>query len=195
MSRDAARIEGALVELVASLFDSAEFRRFLRMELGQEEVESLLPSNAGLLDLVDKAIQALRRRRLLNDDFFEKLRKARPAGSEEIQRLQQESKDLQRASVFETKDLDASSLTTFGNADRFQLLFKVASPDFVRSTKAMQVEGGCILQVSTRERAPSGGWAVAEAVTFVPNVRIIEDLDPTGKLVGRHLEAGSHEAR
>jgi hypothetical protein len=74
-------------------------------------------------------------------------------------------------------------ITVVGNPDQFRLLFKAASGWWQKSTKAMDVGTGCIVQVSSEFLNPDGSVTVAEALTFVPGVTI-ED-DPGG--TGRHL--------
>ena len=71
-----------------------------------------------------------------------------------------------------------------GNGDLFQLLAKASSQaeGWMKSTKAMEVTGGCVVQVTTQQRNPDGSYAVAEALTFVPGVTIhFDKLDPTIK--------------
>lgn len=66
----------------------------------------------------------------------------------------------------------------FGNVDIFQLICKASSESqgWMKSCKAMQIEGGgCVVQVTTQYNNPDGTKSVAEALTFVPNVRIVED--------------------
>jgi hypothetical protein len=49
----------------------------------------------------------------------------------------------------------------------------------MKSTKAMQIDGvGCVVQVTTQQ-----GDNVSEAVTFVPNVKIVSDENGGRKLV------------
>ena len=62
----------------------------------------------------------------------------------------------------------------WGNGDLFKLLCKASSKTegWMKSTKAMQVPNGCVVQVTTQQ------WAnVAEALTFVPGVKIQEEKD------------------
>jgi hypothetical protein len=73
--------------------------------------------------------------------------------------------------------------TIVGNPDNFVLLFKANGPTWKKSTKAMAVEGGCLVQVSTEVLGSGGYIGVAEALSFVPGV-VIED-DASGE--GRHL--------
>jgi hypothetical protein len=76
-------------------------------------------------------------------------------------------------------------LVIVGDGDAFQLLFKASSQaeGWMKSTKAMQVPGGCVVQVTTQQRNPDGTYAVAEAITFVPGVIITPDINHGRKLV------------
>jgi len=77
-------------------------------------------------------------------------------------------------------------IKTFGNGDMFKLLSKAWSEDegWMKSSKAMEIPFvGCVVQVTTQQ-----GDNVAEAVTFVPGTRIIEEKDKQGSITGRHLE-------
>jgi hypothetical protein len=66
-----------------------------------------------------------------------------------------------------------------GNGDMFLVLCKASSEaeGWMKSTKAMAVRGGCVVQTSTQQMNPDGSYAVAEALVFVPNVEIIDDVD------------------
>ena len=68
---------------------------------------------------------------------------------------------------------NVSDLTVFGDGDMFKLISKASSADegWMKSTKAMEIDGvGCVVQVTTQQNAQ-----VAEALTFVPGVRIDGD--------------------
>ena len=68
-----------------------------------------------------------------------------------------------------------------GNGDLFRLLCKASSKNekWMKSTKAMVIHGvGCVVQVTTQQ-----GKNVAEAVTFVPGVTIVDDVNGGRKLV------------
>ncbi len=69
-----------------------------------------------------------------------------------------------------------------GNGNMFKLLCKASSESegWMKSTKAMEVSGGCVVQVTTQQRNPDGSYAVAEALTFVPGVGIKPDHDHEG---------------
>jgi hypothetical protein len=80
-------------------------------------------------------------------------------------------------------------LKIYGDGDTFRLLCKASSQSegWMKSTKVCNVSGGCIVQVTTQQRNPDGSYAVAEALTFVPNAQIDVSSNPR-KLVGiEHL--------
>jgi hypothetical protein len=73
---------------------------------------------------------------------------------------------------------EISDIEVYGNGDLFQLISKASSKKqgWMKSTKAMELPGGgCVVQVTTQRKNPDGSYAVAEAITFVPVVRIYED--------------------
>lgn len=53
----------------------------------------------------------------------------------------------------------------------------------MKSTKAMNVGHGCLVQVTTQQRNVDLTYAVAEALTYVPGVSIQEDINGGRKLV------------
>ena len=74
-----------------------------------------------------------------------------------------------------------SDIKVVGNGDMFQLLCKASSKEqgWMKSTKAMYVEYiGCVVQTSTQQ-----GDNVAESITFVPGVKIAEDINGGRKLI------------
>ena len=73
-----------------------------------------------------------------------------------------------------------------GNPDQFVLLFKAAGKTWKKSTKAMDVGSGCVVQVSTEQLSPDGSLGIAEAITFVPGAKLSDD----GTSKGKHLIAG-----
>lgn len=76
-------------------------------------------------------------------------------------------------------------IKVFGDGDQFKLLCKASSQNegWMKSTKAMEMPGiGCVVQVTTQQ-----GTNVAEALTFVPGAKIIEDVNDEGVVVGRRL--------
>lgn len=82
---------------------------------------------------------------------------------------------------------NVSDLKTFGDGDTFKLLCKASSEaeGWMKSTKAMQTPNGCVIQVTTQQ-----GDNIAEALTYVPGVRLVEDYQSgMNDVIGRHLEA------
>jgi len=67
-----------------------------------------------------------------------------------------------------------------GNPDLWVLICKASSESegWMKSTKAMQMPSGCLVQVSTKEDSK-----VAEALQFVPGVKIDTDKDGNSQLV------------
>ena len=66
-----------------------------------------------------------------------------------------------------------SDLAVFGNGDTFKLLCKASSKSggWMKSTKVMNIPGvGVVIQVTTQQ-----GDQVAEALQFVPGVKLIGD--------------------
>ena len=80
---------------------------------------------------------------------------------------------------------NVSDVKIVGNVDMFKLLCKASSKaeGWMKSTKAMQLPNGCCLvQVTTQQRNPDGSYALAEALTFVPGVEIVDDVNGGRKL-------------
>ena len=77
----------------------------------------------------------------------------------------------------------------FGDGDLWKLLSKASSKaeGWMKSTKAMEVPHGCLVQVTTQQRNADGSYAIAEAVTFVPGVCILEEVDSETGVTGRYL--------
>ncbi|WP_246096270.1 hypothetical protein [Paenibacillus sinopodophylli] len=73
-----------------------------------------------------------------------------------------------------------SDLQVYGDGDTFTLLCKASSQSqgWMKSTKVANVDGGCIVQVTTQQKNPDGSYAVAEAVTYVPGMNIDKDSEP-----------------
>lgn len=93
-------------------------------------------------------------------------------------------KTLHNSDISGTRQ-NVKDVAVVGNGDMFQLLCKASSQEegWMKSTKAMQVPGGCVVQVTTQQRNPDGSYAVAEALTFVPGVKIEDDENNGRKLV------------
>lgn len=69
---------------------------------------------------------------------------------------------------------NVSDIKFFGDGDTFALVCKASSESegWMKSTKAMNVPNGAVIQVTTQQRNPDGSYAIAEAVTFVPGVEL-----------------------
>jgi hypothetical protein len=80
---------------------------------------------------------------------------------------------------------NVKDIAVVGNGDMFRLLCKASSQaeGWMKSTKAMEVPGGCVVQVTTHQRNHDGTNAVAEALAFVPGVKIADDDNNGRKLV------------
>lgn len=80
---------------------------------------------------------------------------------------------------------NVKDIRVVGNGDAFRLLFKACSQEegWMKSTKAMEIPGGCLVQVTTQQRNPDGSYAVAEALAWVPGVKITDDENSGRKLV------------
>ena len=73
-----------------------------------------------------------------------------------------------------------SDIKVVGNGDTFALLCKASSKSqgWMKSAKAMEIpDVGCVVQVTTQQ-----GGNVAEALTFVPGVKIEPDENGGRKL-------------
>ena len=57
----------------------------------------------------------------------------------------------------------------------------------MKSTKAMSVPGGSVVQVTTQQRNPDGSYALAEALCYVPGAIVYSVKDAEGNIVGREL--------
>ena len=78
---------------------------------------------------------------------------------------------------------NVKDVVVFGNGDMFRLLCKASSESegWMKSTKAMEVFGGCLVQVTTHQRNHDGINAIAEALEYVPNVKIADDVEHGGR--------------
>jgi hypothetical protein len=80
---------------------------------------------------------------------------------------------------------NAKDIVVVGNVDMFQLLCKASSQaeGWMKSTKAIEVCGGCAVQVTTQQRNSDGSYTIAEALANVSGVRIANDENGGRKLV------------
>lgn len=96
-------------------------------------------------------------------------------------------KTLENSDISGTR-VNVPDVKVVGNGDMFQLLCKASSKaeGWMKSTKACQTPGGCIVQVTTQQRNSDGSYAVAEALTFVPDVCITPDTNNGRRLAMIH---------
>lgn len=99
-----------------------------------------------------------------------------------------------------TAKSNVSDMVTFG-ADVFKLISKASSQNegWMKSTKAMEIEKvGCVVQVTTQQLNDTGNQrskseaslkhsVIAEALTFVPCVKIQTIMDSDGDVMARIL--------
>ena len=95
-----------------------------------------------------------------------------------------DEKTLDNTTANQAKD-QVKDLKIWGDGDMFKLLCKASSAreGWMKSTKAMEIPNvGCVVQVTTQQDD-----LVAEAVTFVPGVKIKEVKDDAGVVIARSL--------
>jgi hypothetical protein len=76
----------------------------------------------------------------------------------------------------------------FGD-DLFKLLSKASSDSegWMKSTKALDTGRGCLVQVTTQQLNVDGTYSLAEALTFVPGVKVVEHTNSAGEITGRTI--------
>jgi len=74
---------------------------------------------------------------------------------------------------------NVKDIVFWGDGDSFKLISKASSEaeGWMKSTKCMDVGNGVVLQVTTQQRNEDGSYSVAEAVTYVPGVDILEEFE------------------
>lgn len=93
-------------------------------------------------------------------------------------------KTLSNTTANQAKD-QVKDIVFWGNGDAWKLLGKASSKNegWMKSSKAYEIPlVGCVVQVTTQQ-----GSNVAEAVTFVPNVRILETTNSDNVVIERKL--------
>jgi hypothetical protein len=76
----------------------------------------------------------------------------------------------------------------WGDGDTFKLISKASSESegWMKSTKAMQAGQSVVIQVTTQQRNANGSYSIAEALTTVNNVKIVENKQD-GVVISRIL--------
>lgn len=77
------------------------------------------------------------------------------------------------------------AIEVFGDPDQLKVLFKVQAEDWKKSTKALSVPGGCLVQMTTERRGRDGSWTTSEALQFVPDVTLLKAPTGEGHMLGR----------
>lgn len=93
-------------------------------------------------------------------------------------------KTLDNVDIKDVKN-KVKDVNVFGDGDMFKLLSKASSESegWMKSTKAMEIPKiGCVVQVTTQQLNKDGRYSLAEALTFVPHVKIVEDINGGRKL-------------
>lgn len=85
---------------------------------------------------------------------------------------------------------NVTDVKVVGNGDTFQLLCKASSEKegWMKSTKAMEVEGGSVVQVTTQQTNPDGSYSVAEALAYVPGVIVVNGENGGRRLKGMYKD-------
>lgn len=91
-------------------------------------------------------------------------------------------KTVNNTNIVEAKK-NVGDIKIFGKPDQWELLCKASSEKegWMKSTKAMSVGTGCIVQCTTQQRNPNGSYTISESVCFVPGVRIVENIRGGGR--------------
>jgi hypothetical protein len=99
-----------------------------------------------------------------------------------------EAKSLQNTDANGAKK-NVKDIVFWGDGDTFKLISKASSEaeGWMKSTKAMQAGHNVVVQVTTQQRNPDGSYALAEAVTTVPNAEIV-DIIENGVVVSRQIQ-------
>lgn len=84
--------------------------------------------------------------------------------------------------ITKTSDL-SEEVKTFGDPDQLKLLFKAQGKGWKKSTKALELPYGCLIQVTTERESRDGDWTNAEAVVFVPQVKLEQTKEGVFKVV------------
>jgi len=85
---------------------------------------------------------------------------------------------------------NVKDVVMFGD-DLFKLMSKASSEKegWMKSTKGMDTGKGCVIQVTTQQRNQDGSYSIAEALTYVQGVTLVDQMGENGDVViGRRLK-------
>jgi len=71
-------------------------------------------------------------------------------------------------------------LEKFGDPDQWACLCKAWSHEegWMKSTKVLNIDnGGCLVLVTTQQRNPDGSYALSDALAYVPDASIVQDVE------------------
>ncbi len=136
---------------------------------------STILANLALTDVYPRSVQRMlaMRENIMSDEAYFEAEKAH----KELMATEEKALNVQSVADAEAK---VSDIEVVGNGDTFALLCKASSKSqgWMKSAKAMETPTGCVVQVTTQN-----GDNVAEALTFVPGVKIAPDVNGGRKLV------------
>ncbi len=75
-----------------------------------------------------------------------------------------------------------------GDISNLKLLYKVQGDKWLKSTKALQVPGGCVIQVTTERLQADGSWQNAEALAYVPGIILKSIKNGKGYIINKSAE-------
>lgn len=89
-------------------------------------------------------------------------------------------------------DKNVLKVTVVGNENLFKVLSKITYEDenIIKTTKAMEIDKiGCVVSVSTEKRNKDNTLLmIDEALTFVPNAKIVRDVNGGRRLEWRYTK-------
>ena len=153
---------------------------YVRYEDGYESYSPAKAFEAGYTLMTNKEVDYDKFQKLVEECAPE------PRPEEELLRPKVEKSLGNTSSNTAAKNI--KDIVVWGDGDMFKLLSKASSKNegWMKSTKAMEITNvGCVVQVTTQQNDH-----VAEAVTFVPNARIVEEITTSGNYIevtGRRL--------
>jgi len=122
------------------------------------------------------------------DDLKRKLGQDKKTQQKNKKQKQEKSLDITNTKDAKEKINDVQIV---GDPDQWQLITKAwsESQGWMKSTKALDTGNGCIIQVTTQQKNPDGSYVIAESVTFVPDVKVVED--EKGNKTIKHIQRSS----